>query len=193
MSRIIGLTGQIGSGKSLVASILREMGAVVIEADALARQVVEPGCPALTEICTVFGAEYVLPEGSLNRKALSQIIFSDAKARNRLNAIMHPLIRKEAEYLIDRFSAAGEKMIILEAAILISGGFTDMVDEIWLITAPIEQIYDRLAQRDGLNEAEITQRLTAQLSPQAQTAFADNLIINDGDVQKLRKQLEKLI
>ena len=189
MSKVIGLTGQIGSGKSLAASILKEMGAVVIDADALARQVVEPGRPAYEEIRTAFGPDYLLPEGALDRQALAKLVFSDEEARRRLNEITHPRIREEAERLIAQYRAEGRELIVLEAALLIGSGFTDMLDEIWLITAPAEQIYDRLAKRDGLSEGEIASRLSSQLPPEIQAAAAHRVIVNDGSAQNLREKL----
>ena len=189
MSKVIGLTGQIGSGKSLAASILKEFGAAVIDADALARQVVEPGQPAYEEIRAAFGPKYLLPAGGLDRQALAKLIFSDEEARRRLNEITHPRIREEAHCLIAQYRAEGRELIVLEAALLIGSGFTDMLDEIWLITAPGEQLYDRLARRDGLSKAEIASRLKAQLPPEIQAAAAHHVIVNDGSAQNLQEKL----
>jgi dephospho-CoA kinase len=193
MVKVIGLTGQIGSGKSLAAALLKEMGAAIIDADALARQVVEPGQPAYEEIRTVFGPGYLLPGGGLNRKALSALIFADEEARRRLNAITHPRILEETESLIAQYRAEGRELIVLEAALLIGSDFTGMLDEIWLITAPAEQIFARLTNRDGISEAEITARLKAQLPVETQAAKADHIIINDNSEQSLREQLTLLV
>ncbi|MCL1905997.1 MAG: dephospho-CoA kinase [Clostridiales bacterium] len=192
MTKVIGLTGQIGSGKSLAASILAEMGAAVIDADELARQVVEPGQPAYNEISAAFGAEYILPQGGLDRKALAALIFSDEASRSRLNAITHPRIRKEAEQLIKVYRKKGRKLIVLEAALLIGSGFTDMLDEVWLITAPKEQIFIRLAKRDGLSKAETAARLKAQLPVEIQAAAVSRVIENNGSEQSLRAKLSAL-
>lgn len=192
MTKIIGLTGQIGSGKSLAASILANQGAAIIDADALARQVVEPGQPAYEEIHEAFGSEYVLPQGGLNRKALATLVFSNEEARRRLNDITHPRIREQAQCLIERYRSEGWQLIVLEAALLIGSSFTDMLDEIWLITAPAQQIYNRLTQRDGLSDAEITSRLKAQLSPEVQATTADHVITNDSNAQNLSEQLYSL-
>jgi dephospho-CoA kinase len=110
-----------------------------------------------------------------------------------LNDITHPRIRAEAEGQIARYRAQGRELIVLEAALLIGSGFTDMLDEIWLVSAPARQIYERLARRDGLSEAETAARLEAQLPPEAQAAQADTLIINDSSEQNLREQLEALV
>ena len=192
MSKVIGLTGQIGSGKSLAASILKELGAAVIDADALARQVVEPGQPAYAEIAAAFGPDYLLKGGGLNRPALSALVFADEQARRRLNSITHPRIRAEAQQQIAAYRAQGRQLIVLEAALLIGSDFMDLLDEIWLVTAPAQQIYARLKQRDGLSEPEITSRLQAQLPVEAQAAQADRLIVNDGAKEDLRAKLISL-
>ena len=189
MIKVIGLTGQMGSGKSLAASILKEMGAAVIDADELARQVVAVGQPALSEICAAFGCQYLLPEGELDRQALGALVFADDKARYRLNAITHPRIQEKAQGLIEQYSVKGRELIVLDAALLIGSDFADMLDEIWLITAPAEQIYTRLAWRDSLSREEITARLKTQLPPEAQAAKADLVIVNDSDEQNLREKL----
>jgi dephospho-CoA kinase len=191
-TKIIGLAGQIGSGKSLAAAMLKEMGAALIDADELGRQAVEPGRPAYTDICAAFGADYLLADGSLNRKALAALVFNDDPARRLLNEITHPRIRAEAEKLIARYRAEGHKVIVLEAAILIGSSFAAVADEIWLVTAPLEQIYGRLNRRDGLSQAETAARLASQLPVEKQAAAADRIIINDGNEQKLRGQLEVL-
>jgi len=192
MSKVIGLTGQIGSGKSLAASFLMELGAAVIDADALARQVVAPGQPAYAEISAAFGPAYLLDGGALDRKALSALIFADEEARLRLNSITHPRIYAEAKRLIAQYAAQGRELIVLEAALLIGSDFIDVLDEIWFISAPAEQIYARLALRDNLSKEEIALRLKAQLPVYVQEIQADRLIINDGSAQKLRAQLEAL-
>jgi dephospho-CoA kinase len=192
MSKVIGLTGQIGSGKSLAASLLEELGAAVIDADALAREVTAPGRPAYEEIVAAFGPGYLLAGGGLDRKALAALVFADEKARRRLNAITHPRIREEAKRLIAWYRAQGRELIVLEAALLIESGFNDMVDETWLITAPARQIYARVASRDGLSEAEIAARLEAQTPPKQQAGQADHIILNDGSEQSLRERLTAL-
>jgi len=193
MSKVIGLTGQIGSGKSLAAALLKEMGAAIIDADALARQVVEPGRLAYEEIAAAFGPAYLLPEGGLNRQALAALIFADEEARRHLNGITHPRIREETERLIAQYREQGCNLIVLEAALLIGSNFIDMLDEIWLVTAPAEQIQARLARRDGLSEAQIAARLGSQLPVKEQAAAADRVIANDGSEQNLRQQLISLM
>jgi len=192
MTKVIGLTGQIGSGKSLAAALLQEMGAATIDADQLARQVVTLGQPAYEEILEAFGPPYLLSNGKLDRKALARLIFADADARDRLNAITHPRIREEASRLIEAYRDQGRDLIVLEAALLIGSNFCDMLDEIWLIVAPPEQIYARLAARDGFSAAEVTARLEAQLPPAAQTAQAAQVILNDGTKESLYLRLAAL-
>lgn len=193
MTIVIGLCGNIGSGKSLAAALLKEMGAAIIDADALARLVVEPGRPAYVEICAAFGTEYLSPTGEIDRKKLGGLVFADAKARGRLNAITHPRIREEAALLIKSYRAQGYELIVLEAALLLaSDDYRDLLDEIWLVTAPREQVYARLAARDHLTVAEAEARLNAQMPVEEQAKLANRVIVNDGDAEALRAKLAAL-
>lgn len=193
MSKIIGLTGNIGSGKSLAAGLLKEMGAAVIDADALSRQVMEPGLPAHAEIRASFGSNYLLPNGEVDRKKLGKLIFNDKEARARLNGITHPRIREQAVRRVETYIKQGYAMIVLEAALLLeSNDYGSLLDEIWLVTAPPEQIYDRLSARDALTVAEAKARLSAQMPVEKQAELADRVIANDGDIESLRAKMDAL-
>jgi len=193
MSKVIGLCGPIGSGKSLAASLLKQMGAAIVDADALARQVLEPGQPAYAEISAAFGCEYILPSGGVDRKKLGRLIFADADARKRLNAITHPRIYEQAALLILRYREEGYAMIVLEAALLLENeSFFDLLDETWLITAAPEHIYNRLAARDALTPVEAAARLAAQMPAEQQAKLAGHIILNNGGVEELRERLAAL-
>jgi len=190
MSKVIGICGPIGSGKSLAAALLKEMGAAIIDADALARQILEPGQPAYAEIRAAFGGDYILPDGGVDRKKLGKLIFADEAARKRLNAITHPHIHEQAALLISRYREDSYAMIVLEAALLLENeGFWDLLDEIWLVTAAPEHIHARLAARDGLTSAEASARLAAQMPAEQQAKLADHVIINNGSIEELREKL----
>lgn len=190
---VIGLAGNIGSGKSLAAGILKELGAAVIDADWLARQVVEPGQAAYDEVKAAFGPEYFLPDGKLNRKKLGNLVFADEAARLRLNGITHPRIRQMAGERIQADLAAGYPLVVLEAALLLtSQAYADILDEIWLITASPALIYARLAARDALDLAAVEVRLAAQMPAAEQAALADRVIENNGTAAELKQKLTAL-
>lgn len=190
--KVIGLIGNIGSGKSVFASFLKELGAAVIDADLIARQIVEPHLPAWKEIAEAFGEAYFLPDGHINRAKLAQKVFASEAARLRLNAITHPRIRSEAADRIAAYQKEGYGLIILEAALLIEAGFTDMIDKIWLIKSAHEDIYQRIAKRDGLDMAAVDRRLEAQLSVEEMEERADLVIVNNGTLEDLYKKAQEL-
>lgn len=193
MTKVIGLAGTIGSGKTLASAMLQELGAAIIDADALSRLVVQPQRPAYQDICATFGGEYLLPDGTINRKKLAGLIFADSAARAKLNAITHPRIRNEAAALIDSYRSDNYSMIVLEAALLLeTGSFRDLLDETWLVTAPEEQIYKRLAQRDALTPQQAAARLATQMPVQQQAKLASRVIMNDGSLEDLRQRLTLL-
>ena len=138
--KIIGLTGGIATGKSQVSSILSELGAIIIDADIVSREVVQKGLPAWQQIKDVFGEEYLLSNGELNRKKLGELVFSDPNALNKLNRITHPAIRAKIEDRINNLKAQGyEGIIVVDAALLLETGWETMVDQVWVVDAPIEK------------------------------------------------------
>ena len=190
---VIGLCGNIGSGKTLVASMLRELGAAVIDADLISRQIVEPGQPAYEDIKAAFGAEYFEPDGKLNRAKLGKLVFSDQDALLRLNAIMHPRIREEAARQVAAYVAEGYPLVVLEAALLLhSHEYDNLVDAYWLVQAAPELIYQRLAKRDGLDIDSAKARLNAQVSVTEQAKRADIIIHNNGSLEELQQQVAEL-
>lgn len=190
--KVIGLVGNIGSGKSVFAGFLKELGAAVVDADQIARQIVEPGLPAWEEIAEAFGEAYFLPDGHINRAKLAEKVFAEEASRLRLNAITHPRIRSEAALRIAAYKKEGYELIVLEAAVLIEAVFTDMIDEIWLIKSEHEDIYQRLAKRDGLDIEAANMRLKAQLSVEEMEKHADLVIINDGSLEDLSEKAKEL-
>lgn len=194
--KVVGLTGGIASGKSFVAGILASCGAVVIDADQLAREVVEPGEPAYREIVAVFGEGILQPDGNLDRKALGRIVFSDPAARGVLEKITHPAIAERASLGIDGERRRGARVVFYMVPLLIEAGLTSMVDEIWLVTVDGETQISRLMQRDKSSREEALRKIAAQMSLDEKVAFADVIIDNSGDPeateQCVRKEWEAL-
>jgi dephospho-CoA kinase len=158
---VIGLTGPIGCGKSTVAAWLAELGAKVIDADQVAREVVEPGEAALAEVLAAFGPEVTAPDGSLDRAALGRIVFSDPEALALLESIVHPAVRPR---ILDRIVAAnqaGAAAVVVEAIKLVEGGLAELCDEVWLVVCDTAAQRDRLATR-GTDPADAEARIAAQ-------------------------------
>ena len=192
MTRGIGLTGGIASGKSTVASMLRARGAPVVDADALARQVVEPGTPALAEIIQRFGPEVLDGAGRIDRKRLAEIVFADAAARADLNRITHPRIAAAASAEVARHTAAGAPVVFYEAALIVENGLQRGFDGLVVVTVPPERQIARLMRRDGLDRRAAEERLAAQLPLAAKLAAATHVIDNGQSEAETRAQVEAL-
>lgn len=161
MTMRIGLTGPIGCGKSTIAGWLRELGAAVIDADAEARAVVQPGEPALDAVLEAFGPSVRADDGSLDRAALGRIVFADPAALARLEAITHPAVRIRILAAMDAATAAGAPAVVVEAIKLVEGGLVDLCDEVWLVQCTEDQQRRRLSGR-GLSAADAAARIAAQ-------------------------------
>ncbi|WP_258359616.1 dephospho-CoA kinase [Moorella sulfitireducens (nom. illeg.)] len=184
---IIGLTGGIASGKSTVAGILKELGAKVIDTDQIAREVVLPGQPAYRDIVAAFGGEILYPDGNLNRRALGRIVFSDANARELLNAITHPRIRERVQARIATLRQTDPgAVVVVEAPLLIEAGMNNMVDAIWVVTAPAKVRLKRLMERDNLSLQEAESRLRAQIGEEERLRCATRVIPTGGDLEATR-------
>lgn len=186
---IIGITGPIGSGKSFVASELDLLGAHVIDMDVIARELVEPGMPALSEIRDEFGPDYILEKGTLNRRALGRLVFSDPEALRRLNGIMFPKLVKAAKERLDEVFGQHE-LLAVDAAVLYQAGLDKLVDKVIAVTAEEEVRTARIMERDKLTYEEALARISGQgeLDEIARRS-ADLVIENSGTPQTLRKKL----
>lgn len=182
----IGLTGGIGSGKSTVARLLAQRGAVVIDADHIAREIVEPGQPALAEIAERFGAEVISPDGSLDRGALAAIVFADSVALADLNAITHPRIAQRTAELIE--AAPDDAVVVYDMPLLVENGLTEGWDHVIVVDADRDVRIQRLIER-GLDTADIEARMSRQATDEQRRAVADIVIDNSGDVDALETQV----
>ena len=191
-ARVFGLTGGIASGKSTVARMLTELGAPVVDADLLARKVVEPGQPAHQEIVAAFGAEVLTADGTIDRKRLADLVFADEGRRRRLNAITHPRIAEAAQAETARHLAAGAPLVFYEAALLVENGLHHALDGLVVVSAPDEVQLARLRARDGLDEAAARARLAAQLPLAEKLKVATHVIDNAGDRAATQSQVERL-
>jgi dephospho-CoA kinase len=182
----IGLTGGIAAGKSTVAEALAELGAVIIDADVLAREVVAPGTPGLAAVASRFGSE-VVPGGELDRQALGKIIFSDPAARRDLEAIIHPAVRARAAALEQ--AAEPEAIVVQVIPLLVETGQQDAFDVVIVVDVEHETQVARLQTRNGLSRADAEARIAAQTSREERNAAADIVIGNDASVTQLKTQI----
>jgi dephospho-CoA kinase len=189
---VIGLTGGIASGKSTVATILRELGAPVVDADVLARQVVEPGQPAYQDIVREFGNDVLGTDGTIDRKKLGERVFGDPAARARLNAITHPRIGAAGQAEIARHVAAGAPVVIYEAALIVENGLHRALDGLVVVSASPEAQLARTVARDGLGEDAARARLAAQLPLADKLAAATHVVDNSGTIEATRAQVVAL-
>ena len=183
----VGLTGGIGSGKSTVAGMFADRGAVVIDADVIAREVVRPGQPALQEITETFGPDVVSDTGELDRAALASIVFTDEKALAQLNAITHPRIAARTQELMA--AADPDAVVVYDMPLLVENDLTEGWDWVVVVEAPLSQRIDRLRER-GVGADNMEQRMAAQASDAQRRAVADVVIVNDGDLNDLSARVD---
>jgi len=189
---IIGLTGGIGSGKSTVAKMLKDLGAVIIDADQVAREVVEPGQPLLAKIARKFGENCLTEQGELNRQILASIVFSDEGKRKTLNRLIHPVIKKSIENRIKRIKEVDQQaIIVLEAPLLIEAKMTTMVDEVWVTELDSKLQLKRIISRDGLKKADALKRIKSQISPAERRSFAKVIFKTEKELEELRKDVAR--
>lgn len=190
---IIGLTGSIATGKSTVARRLKELGLPIVDADVVARQVVEPGSETLEAIFKEFGEAALLPDGSMNREEIGRQIFGNKEKRDKLNAIIHPAIRKEMLRQRDEHVANGEPIVIMDIPLLFESQLQYFVDRI-LVVGTSEAIQtERLMQRNQLSKEEALQRIQSQIPVSEKMEQADAVIHNDGSMDELMKQVDAVV
>ena len=184
---VIGLTGNIATGKSVVRKMLQHSGAYTIDADQLAHQAMMPGAPAYKPIVATFGQFILGADKRINRQMLGQMVFGNPEAMKKLEAITHPIIRQAIDALVKR---SKQRVIVIEAIKLLDGDLKDWVDSVWVVNASKASQYKRLVGQRKMSEADAKQRILAQ-SPQEQKVSQANVVIqNDGDVEKTWKQVQ---
>jgi len=185
----VALTGGIASGKTTVADLFAALGVPVIDTDLIARQVVEPGQPALAAVVAAFGPDVLDAEGRLDRRRMRERIFADPTARQQLNAILHPAIRAELER---QSRAAGGPYQVLVIPLLTEGGRRDHVDRVLLVDVPEALQVERLMWRDGVTREQAQASLNAQATRAQRLAMADDVVRNTGQVDELRERVAEL-
>ncbi|MGD8188447.1 dephospho-CoA kinase [Brevibacillus ginsengisoli] len=190
---IIGLTGGIATGKSTVSSLFKEHHIPVIDADLIAREVVEPGKPAYEQIVQYFGQEILHWDGQLDRKKLGDIVFSDDEKRHVLNTIVHPQIRKEMVERASDAGKAGNKLVVMDIPLLFESRLQYMVDRIVLVYVPSDVQLARLIERDEVDEQQAMKRIRAQFPIETKKAEATYLIDNSGSREQTREQVDRLL
>lgn len=189
MSKILGLTGGIACGKSTISAYLKEFGLPVIDADECSRAVVEKGSIGLEKLTEIFGSKILENDGTLNRKALGQIVFSDSEQLSLLNSVMEPLIREEISRRLNQENNAD--FVVLDAPLLIEQHYDKICDFIMTIDVSKKIQLERLIERDNLSEDEAKSRIESQLSSRERNGFADVVIDSSGTVEQTRKQVIK--
>lgn len=187
---MVGLTGGIGAGKSEVAKRLAELGAVVIDSDRLAREVVEPGTEGLQEVIAEFGREILGPDGALDRPALGRRVFGDDAARRRLEAIIHPRVRARSAELIA--AAPADAVIVNDIPLLVEAGMAGTFNVVIVVAASEETRLRRLARSRGMSAQEARSRFAAQATDEQRRAAADVVLDNDGSLEDLRGAVDRL-
>ncbi len=189
---VIGLTGGIASGKSTVSDLFKEYNIPVVDADIVAREVVEPGEPALAGIVDAFGSDILLPDGSLDRQKLGGIIFQDQEKREILNGIVHPVVRERMTADRDRLKT-GHPAVVLDIPLLFEGSQLHLVDKVVVVNVDPRIQLERLMQRNKLTEQEALDRINSQMSLADKASRADAVIDNNGGRDETRVRLEKLL
>lgn len=185
----VGLTGGIASGKSLVSNRLAALGAAVVDTDVISREQTAAGMPAVAEIGRRLGADLIRSDGTLDRAKLRRQIFSDAGARKRLEAILHPRIRRAAW---ERAGITAGSYLVMVVPLLVETGFTDGIDRILVIDAPEQVQLERLTSRDGASRSEALRALASQAEREQRRAIADDVILNDGSRRELRLKVDEI-
>lgn len=189
--KVVGLTGDAGSGKSTVALMLQEFGAQVLSADAVARAQAVPGSPVFEEIVRVFGAEYLTAEGTLDRRKLAGLVFRDESARARLNEITHPPVIEAVRREVEAARRRGPGVLVVEVPLLFETGCAALFDQVWVVTADRPVKIARLMER-GLSRDLAERMLDSQFPEAEKAAHADRVIDNSGALEATRDQVRKL-
>jgi len=186
---VIGLTGGIASGKSTISAALAARGATIVDADKVGHEAYTPGSEGWQAVVDAFGKQIVAENGEIDRKALGAIVFGDPAQRERLQAIIWPVMKRMMARMLDEFRAEGRKVVVVEAAVLLEAGWQDLVDQIWVVTVPVTVAEQRLIARNGLTPEQAQARIAAQLSNEERTREASVVIDNSGSVEQAEAEV----
>ncbi len=190
--KVIGLTGGIGSGKSTVSQFLAGLGAVILNADEVGHEAFKPDTEIWRKVVTAFGRQIVTPDGNIDRGKLSEIVFGNAESLSRLNQIMHPRMYALVKAQLGEYRRQGMRVVVLEAPLLLEAGWTSLVDEVWVTSAPESTVLKRLEERTGLSQAESLARIRSQLPSAERIRQADVVINTDCDLDELKSKVKEL-
>lgn len=188
---LVGLTGGLGAGKSTVARMLADRGAVVVDADDLARRALEPGTRAFKQVCDIFGEGVLASDGSLDRRALAEEVFADEDKRRALESITHPEVFRMLAQTLEDYRRTGA-IVVFDAALIVEAGLQEAFDMMVVVVAPPDRQVARVAASRGMSEEEARARIAAQVPPEAREAVADVIIRNDADVSTLERRVDDL-
>ncbi len=188
---LVGLTGGIGSGKSTVARLLDKRGAVVFDADILAREAVAMGTPGYDRVVERFGANVLSPGGDIDREALASIVFADPSARRDLEAIVHPEVRRHFAEATERYLGS-DAVVIFSAPLLVETGMHTAFEVLIVVSVPVQTQIDRLLRDRAMSEDAIRARIAAQLPMEEKAAVADILVDNEGSLEELEGQVDRI-
>lgn len=189
----IGLTGGVGSGKSTVSSYMHELGIPVIDGDKLAREAVIPGSRAMAEMRKAFGPHIFLPDGSLNRLKMGEIVFYDEEKRQKLNSIIHPFIWHRTREELIRAQEEGFPVVVLDMPLLLEISWQLRVEEVWLVVVPLEVQIARVISRDGFTREQVMERIGKQMPTTNKMNYADVIIDNSRSVEDTRRQVREAL
>jgi dephospho-CoA kinase len=188
---LVGLTGGLGAGKSTVARLLAERGAVVVDADELARRALEPGTSGFEQVCDLFGREVLDPQGRIDRRELAARVFADEGKRRALESITHPEVFRLLADTVEAHRGT-DAVVVFDAPLIIETGFHEAVDVLVVVTAPEEAQVERVVRERGMSEGEARARIAAQVGEARRHELADLTISNDGDLEQLRSRVDEL-
>jgi len=190
---IVGLTGGIASGKSTVSLLLKNKGAVIIDADEISRNILIPGKPAWTKVIEHFGEKVLRDDKNIDRKKLAQIVFSDKKELELLNSITHPIIIEEIKRQLEYYKKEDEEVVVIDAALLLELGLNSLVDEVWVVAVDEKTQLERLMLREkNLSRKEALKRIKSQMPLQDKLKYAQRIIDNTGEIERTKKQLDEI-
>ena len=189
---VIGLTGGIASGKSVVSQMLSEKGALIIDADTIGHEAFRPHTDLWREVVAAFGKDILNRDGEIDRVKLADIVFNNPAALEQLNSIMHPMMHRMVAQKIEELRNQDVEVVVLEAALLIEASWTDLVDQVWVTVAPEATIIERLCSQKGFTEEQAKARISSQMPLGERSKYADVVIKNNSNLDSLRAKVEAL-